>query len=64
MRLWVRPGVCEGHGSCYFVDPDLFPLDDDGLTAVVDGSEVAADRVEVAREGVSACPVLALTASD
>jgi ferredoxin len=60
MRLRVRAGACEGHGSCYFVDPSLFPLDDDGLTAVVDGTGVRDDQIEAAREGASACPVLAL----
>jgi ferredoxin len=64
MRLRVRPGACQGHGSCYLVDPDLFPLGDDGLTAVADGTEVPPELVDVAREGVAACPVLALGAED
>ena len=60
MRLRVLPGRCAGHGSCYVVDAELFSLDDGGLTAVVDGTVVPEDLIEVAREGVLACPVLAL----
>jgi ferredoxin len=60
MRLRVLPGRCEGHGSCYFVDTEIFPLDDRGQTAVVDGTEIPEDQVELAKEGVLACPVLAL----
>lgn len=64
MRLRVEAGRCEGHGSCYFVDPDLFPLDDGGFTGVVDGSEVPAGQEGSARDGVSACPVLALVVEE
>lgn len=60
MKLRVHPGRCEGHGACYFVDADLFPLDENGLTAVVDGTEISADQVRAAEEGAAACPVLAL----
>ena len=60
MRLRVHAGRCEGHGSCYLLDPDLFPLDDGGFTAVEDGAEVPPGQEEAATEGAAACPVLAL----
>ncbi|HZP15579.1 MAG TPA: ferredoxin [Nocardioides sp.] len=60
MKLRVHPGRCEGHGACYFVDPDIFPLDEDGLTAVQDGTEITEAQLQAAAEGVAACPVLAL----
>jgi ferredoxin len=60
MKLRVHPGRCEGHGACYFVDPGLFPLDDDGLTAVADGTEISDEQAQAAEEGALACPVLAL----
>jgi ferredoxin len=60
MRLRVTSGRCEGHGMCYLVDPDLFPLGEDGLTAVVDGAEVPEGMEAIAEEGVQSCPVMAL----
>jgi ferredoxin len=61
--LWigVDPAVCEGHGQCYVVDPDLFPLDDDGYSAVGPDRPVPPGEEDTARLGVSACPVAALT---
>lgn len=60
MRLRVWPERCAGHGSCFMVDSDLFPLNEDGLTAVEDGVEVPEGLEGAAREGVDSCPVLAL----
>ena len=60
MRLRVTSGRCEGHGMCYLMDPDLFPLDEDGLTAVADGADVPAGMEAIAEEGVQSCPVMAL----
>jgi ferredoxin len=46
---------------CFVVDAELFPLDDDGKIAIgEDGVEVPAGKEDVARDGVSQCPVLAL----
>lgn len=64
MKLRVHAGRCEGHGSCYLIDPDLFQLDDNGFIAVADGSEVPPGQEEAAAEGAAACPVLALTVED
>jgi len=51
---------CEGHGLCAAVDADLFPLDDDGYSAVGDGVQVPPGKEELARQGVTACPMQAL----
>ena len=61
MRL--RPGKCAGHAQCHAVNPDLFPIDDDGYSAVdpLDAREIASADQESARLGVSNCPELALT---
>lgn len=60
-------GTCEAHGQCAMVDEDLFPLDDDGYTALpalgVDASggvEVPGGKEGDARRGVDACPLQAL----
>lgn len=61
MKISVDNSRCEGHGQCYIVDADLFPLDEEGYSIVGKGREVPAGREDVAREGVAACPVQALT---
>lgn len=60
MRIALDRPACEGHGQCGVVDMDLFPLDDDGFSAVGPDSEVPAGEEDTARLGVAACPVRAL----
>lgn len=60
MKLSVDSTLCEAHSQCYIVDPDLFPLDDDGYSAVGQGRPVPPGEEEQARIGVSACPAAAL----
>lgn len=61
MRISVDDDVCEGHGQCYVVDPDLFPLNDDGYSAIGRDKPVPPGEEDAARQGVDACPVFALT---
>ena len=35
MRVHVSRD-CGAHGQCYWINPELFPLDDDGYSAVED----------------------------
>jgi ferredoxin len=60
MKLAVDSAVCEAHGQCSVVDPDLFPLDDEGYSAVGSEREVPSGEEEQARVGVASCPVQAL----
>lgn len=61
MKIIADQDICEHHGLCFVVDAELFPLDDDGKIAIgEDGVEVPAGKEDVARDGVSQCPVLAL----
>ena len=60
MRIGVDRGVCEAHGQCSVIDMDLFPLDDDGFSAVGPDAEVPAGEEDTAELGVGACPVRAL----
>lgn len=57
----MNPDACEAHGQCSVVDMDLFPLDDDGYSAVGPDAEVPEGEEDVARIGVEACPVRALS---
>lgn len=60
MRIAVDRDRCEGHGQCSIVDFDLFPLDDDGYSAVGLDREVPEGEEDIAKLGVTACPVQAL----
>jgi ferredoxin len=60
MRIGVDRSVCEAHGQCSVIDLDLFPLDDDGFSAVGPDAEVPAGEEDTAALGVGACPVRAL----
>jgi ferredoxin len=60
MRIGVNRDACEAHGQCSIVDMDIFPLDDDGYSAVGPSAEVPTGEEETAQRGVSACPVRAL----
>ncbi|GAB98542.1 putative 3Fe-4S ferredoxin [Gordonia namibiensis NBRC 108229] len=59
MRLRLDRDLCVGHAQCFAIDPDLFPIDDDGFSLVED-QEVPEDQVAAAQAGVNACPERAL----
>lgn len=59
MKVLVDGPNCAGHARCYAVDPELFPIDDMGYSAL-QPRDVAPAEEELAREGVEACPERAL----
>ena len=59
MKVRLDRVKCAGHAQCYAVDPDLFPIDDDGYSTLEE-HEVAAGDEQASRDGVAACPELAL----
>jgi len=61
MKMSVDSDLCEGHGQCHAVDAGLFPLDDEGYSLVGEGRDVPTGQEDTAREGVAACPILALS---
>ena len=61
MRISVDNQVCEAHGQCYAVAPDLFPLDDEGYSALGQGVDVLKGKEHEAQLGVASCPLLALS---
>jgi len=60
MNLEIDRPKCQGHALCAVVDDDLFPLDDDGYSALPDVSDVPSDHEELVRAGVASCPERAL----
>lgn len=63
MRVVLDAELCQGHGRCYSLAPDLFDADDLGhCRLLVD--YVPAGREDDARSGVDNCPERALTLED
>jgi ferredoxin len=58
-RIRVNPIMCEGHGLCAELLPELIRLDDWGYP-IIDQPEVPAELEGLARRAVEVCPTLAL----
>jgi len=58
-RLRVNPIMCEAHGLCAELLPELIRLDDWGYP-IVDEAEVPDELLALAHKAVDACPTLAL----
>ena len=61
MKLHIDPAVCQGHGRCYDLAPDLFGDDDEGYGQVLDGGIVPPGKEPQARRAVANCPERAIT---
>jgi ferredoxin len=59
MKVRLERSKCVGHAQCYAVDPDLFPIDDAGYS-ILEEHEVKPEDEAQTRDGVAACPELAL----
>ncbi len=59
MKVRLEHSKCVGHAQCYAVDPDLFPIDDSGYS-ILEPTEVRVEDEQRVRDGVAACPELAL----
>jgi ferredoxin len=63
VKVRLLPEKCAGHAQCHAVDADAFPIDNDGYS-VLEEWTVPVERVGIARDGVAACPELALILED
>lgn len=59
MKVRLEQDKCVGHAQCYAVDPDLFPIDDSGYSNL-EAHDVSPGDERLTRDGVAACPELAL----
>ncbi|MEU0878570.1 ferredoxin [Lentzea sp. NPDC005914] len=59
MKVGVDPALCEAHGECVSILPEVFDLDDDEVLQIRDG-ELAADEIPLAERAVASCPMGAL----
>lgn len=58
-KLRVNPIMCEAHGLCAELLPEMIRLDDWGYP-IFDETEVSPELVALARKAADACPTLAL----
>jgi ferredoxin len=59
MKVRLERSRCVGHAQCYAVDPKLFPIDESGYS-ILEEHEVRAEDEQSVRDGVAACPEMAL----
>ena len=63
-RVYVDPDRCQGHNRCYSVSPDLFELDDLGMSSAIGGGLVPAGQLSLARLAVANCPEQAISLTE
>jgi ferredoxin len=59
VNVRLEQSRCVGHAQCYAVDPQLFPIDDSGYS-VLEEHAVKPQDTQLTRDGVAACPEMAL----
>jgi len=64
VRIKVDPDLCEGHNRCFALAPDLFEVDDYGLSSALNGGMVPPGREELARLAIDNCPEFAISVVD
>ena len=65
MKIAVDETLCQGHGRCYAVAPELLEADDEGFVTIKGSAiEVPAGQEEAARKAQLACPEDAITIED
>jgi ferredoxin len=60
MRIRVDPDRCQGHARCYGLAPELFEVDDYGLSTVRGDGTVPPELEERARRAIDNCPEYAI----
>jgi ferredoxin len=60
MRVQINSELCQGHGRCYDLAPDLFGDDDEGYGQVLGDGSVPPGQDAQARLAESNCPERAI----
>jgi ferredoxin len=63
VKVRLERAKCVGHAQCYAVDQELFPIDDSGYS-ILEAHDVRPEDEQATRDGVAACPELALVLED
>jgi ferredoxin len=60
VKIRVDPDKCQGHARCYALVPELFSVDDYGLSSVIGDGTVPAALEDRARLAIANCPEFAI----
>ena len=60
MKIRVDQEKCQGHARCYALAPDLFEIDDYGMSTALNDGVIPADREADARLVIANCPEYAI----
>jgi ferredoxin len=60
VKVQINTELCQGHGRCYDLAPDLFGEGDEGYGMILGGGVVPPGDERVARLAVANCPELAI----
>jgi ferredoxin len=60
VKVQINPELCQGHGRCYDLAPDLFGADDEGYGLVLGDGTVSQDAKHDADLAVLNCPEQAI----
>lgn len=61
MKLQIDTSLCQGHGRCYDLAPDLFGEDEEGYSLVLGDGIVPPGQEHEAQVAVSNCPERAIS---
>ena len=60
MKVVVNRDNCIGCGACEALCPEIFQIDDEGLSTVTNKEEVKEELVEKVTEAIESCPTSAI----
>jgi ferredoxin len=64
VKVQIDAALCQGHGRCYDLAPDLFGDDDEGFGQVLGDGTVPPDKEQAARLAVANCPERAVSLTE
>ena len=60
MKVVVNRDNCIGCGACEALCPEIFQIDDEGLSTVIDNNEIKDELLEKVTEAMESCPTSAI----
>ena len=61
MKVMVNQGNCIGCGACESICPEVFQINDEGLSSVIGKEEDFTNHEEEIRDALDSCPTGAIT---